>query len=221
MFQYKSVALSRQRNSRMKKCILALWAFVLLSGGQVKADLVYDNGPIAANLGYQISGGEAISDSFTVSSTTNLTGATAGFWVVTPAVPISVQWSIGTTALGSDVSSGIATITSNTFRHTNGIYSIYESAFALSGAVAAGQTYWLTLQNSTPVPMFWDVNGGPSSATFSQSGGGPLGSIASESFQLFDSVAAVPEPSTLNVAAVIGALSLIARGWKRRKSPSA
>ena len=207
----------------MKKCILALWAFVLLWGGAVKADLVYDNGPIASVNAYTINGGQAISDSFTVSSATNLTGATAGLWVATPEVPISVQWSIGTTPGGSDVGSGIAT-TSNTFFGTadNGVFSIYESAFALSGAVAAGPTYWLTLQNASPVPMYWDINNGPSSATYFENGNGPFGSIASESFQLFNSpFAAVPEPNTLNAVAVIGALSLIARGWKRRKSPSA
>jgi hypothetical protein len=121
-------------------------AALLAVAGHVNAGTVYSNGPLNGNANaYIIGGGQSISDSFSVSSPTNLVGAQVGVWVSPGAAPVSLHWSIGTSALGSDVSSGISNLT-NTFAFTNSThFNVFESTFPLNGAVAPGNTYWLTI----------------------------------------------------------------------------
>ena len=131
----------------MKKFIgvfVMMFVFLYSLSGSAFATLLYDNGPIngqndAWTLGY----GFIVSDSFTLTGTSTLTGAQIGLWNSGDA-PVSVDWSIGTTYDDSTYGSGTGTLI-NTFQFTN-YYDIYESSFALSGTLSAG-TYWLTLQN--------------------------------------------------------------------------
>lgn len=184
----------------------------------VHAGLVYDNGPInGAGGAYTINLGASVSNSFTVSSATNLTSATAGIWVTTGDTPISVEWSIGTSAFGSDVSYGTSLLSNTYFITNGGGYDVYSSSFSLTGAAGAG-TYYLTLQNAVSTNsnyVFWDVNSGSSTA-YQNGIGNP---IPSESFQLFDDgTPAVPEPASMAIWG-LGALGCAAAGYRRRRSP--
>jgi PEP-CTERM motif-containing protein len=183
-----------------------LWYIVVIavlvvaaSAVPAKADtLVYDNGPINGTINaWTINFGYSVSDSFTVGAgINNLTSATIGIWAFPGDQLSTVDWSIGTSFFGSDVSAGTGTAT-NTFLYTNGYgYDIYSSSFAISGAVAPG-TYYLTLQNATVAngdPIYWDENDGPSSAMESA-----VGSIGSESFSIngTGNVQQTPEPASL------------------------
>jgi PEP-CTERM motif len=209
----------------MKKLILSFAALALLLGGvgQAKADLVYDNGPINGTItGWTINFGYVVSDSFTVSSATSLTGAQIGLWAAPgDDNPTSVQWSIGSATYGSDISSGTGVL-SSTYQYTNGYgYDILKSTFSLTGSVAAGTTYWFTLQNAvlpSGNPIYWDQNNGPSTA-YENSVGQLTPPNGSESFQLYGT-SAVPEPSTVTLL-TIGVVGLVGYRWRRRKSVTA
>lgn len=202
----------------MKQFMVGLAALLLLFGGagQAKADLVYDNGPINGTVqAWLINLGDSVSDSFTVASPTTLTSAQVGLWVFPGDTPATVSWSIGTSKFGSDVNSGTSS-TTNVFQFTNhtiiGNSDVYELTFSLSATLAAG-TYWLTLSNATSSNSFvvgWDQNSGPSMAANNFSP-----SIPSESFQLYNSLAPVPEPATA-APFCLGALGLLGYGWRRR-----
>jgi hypothetical protein len=200
----------------MLRAFLFTVAVLFAMAGQANAGLVYDNGPLNGKFNaYLISGGQSISDSFTVSSATNLVSAQLGLWTSPGGAPVSLDWSIGTSALGSDVSSGTATL-SNTFEFVNpSLFNIFESTFALHGAVSPGTTYWLTLSfgsTTNNTPLSWDVNSGPSLMMANDASG----TFPSESFQLYDAaVTAAPEPESLTLLG-LGVASVAGYGWRRR-----
>jgi hypothetical protein len=163
--------------------------------------LLYDNGPINGTIeAYTINFGYMVSDSFTLSGNSTLTGAQIGLWVSPGDLPTTVDWSIGTAAFGNDVSFGTGTLT-NTFQNNNLYgFDILASTFSLNGALSAG-TYWLTLQNAVVASnqlIFWDENSGNSSAYQRFESDDPYALDASESFQIYgNTTASVPEPATL------------------------
>ena len=181
--------------------------FLLLSA-PASADLLYDNGPINGHSAYGINFGFEVSNSFNLSSASNLTQAQIGLWTQFRGdVPISVDWSIGTDKFLSDKGSGTANLTNTLINNYYG-YGVFESTFPLSGTLAAG-TYWLTLRNAVSIssvvnmgePLYWDSSNGPSQAY--QNNGVLVRSLEndlfpgsnSESFQIHGT--AVPEPGTM------------------------
>ena len=172
-------------------------------------DVLYTNGPInGENDGYQISGLGSLTDSFSVSSISIITSAMIGIWERPADLPVQLQWSIGTSQFGSQVSSGTSTL-SNVFFDSNNVggnggWDVYSSTFTLSGKVVPGTQYWLTLQNlidSNSDPGYWDQNNGPSLAVFANNGT-PLAGEQSNSFTLFGSP--VPEPSGFVLLGTLG-----------------
>jgi hypothetical protein len=183
-----------------------LWYIVVIavlvvaaSAVPAKADtLVYDNGPINGTINaWTINFGFAVSDSFTVGAgINNLTSVTVGIWAFPGDSLANVNWLIGTSFFGADVSSGVSNST-NVFQYTNGFgFDLYESTFSITGAVAPG-TYYLTLQNANSQfgnPIYWDENDGPSLAMENS-----VGPIGSQSFQVFGTgtTGQTPEPTSL------------------------
>ena len=192
------------------------------------ASTVYDNGGInGTESAWTINFGYAVSDSFTLSSSTTLTGAQIGLWAFPGDRPTTVDWSIGTYADDSSLGSGTAGLT-NTFQYTNGYgYDILESTFSLSGTLGAG-TYWFTLQNAVVPngdPIYWDINQGPSSAWESSYGyldnngqdcANAIGysGTCSDSFQIYGNPSTTPEPASL---LLMGSGLLMFGGYVRRK----
>jgi PEP-CTERM motif len=221
----------------MKKTILAVSALVVLAGGQARAALMYDNGPINGGVdAFTINFGYQVSDSFTMSSATTVTGVQFGLWAAPGDTISSVDWAISTGPTGGGVADGnppsgiIASGTASTssvFQNSNGFgYDLDEVNFSLNVPLGVG-TYFLSLSNavmSNGDPGYWDENNGPSSAY--QSTIGSLANIdvpnttGSESFQIYGG-SAVPEPSSLTLLSGMGALSLIGYGWRRRRAATA
>ncbi|HMD99035.1 MAG TPA: PEP-CTERM sorting domain-containing protein [Terriglobia bacterium] len=185
--------------------ILCLLMATPASAGTV----VYDNGPINGTINaWTISTGSQVSDSFTLGSAATLSGAQIGLWLLPGDSATAVDWSIGTTPFGSDISSGTAAL-AGTFQYNNALgFDIYESTFSLGGSLAAGTPYYLTLGNlvvSFGDPGYWDENDGPSSAYTNAVG---VGQIGSESFQLY-----TPEPASM---VLLGSGMLIFAGFMRK-----
>lgn len=176
----------------MRKSVFAV-AIVsaLLASGPARADLIYDNGPIVGTGNWNISG-FTVTNSFTVSADATLTSAMIGAWVSIGATPLTTTWAIGTSAFGSEISSGVSSLTNTYWGSYANALDIYSSSFSIGGVVTAG-TYWLTLTGTTTSDGFgayWDQNSGPSTAFQTLTG-----SIPSESFQIYGTTA-VPEPAT-------------------------
>ena len=137
----------------MVRALLLVMALLLTAVGQTRADpILYSNGPIngTANGTVSINLGTRASDTFTLANASSVTGAQVGIWTSGLDGPSGVQWSIGTTAFGSDKGSGTAGLTSTFLNNSSGI-QYYASTFSLNQQLGSG-TYWLTLQNASVPP---------------------------------------------------------------------
>jgi hypothetical protein len=157
----------------MKRRITLLFLVVvmgLLLATPVLSAVVYDNGPINGTLNaWNIDSGYWVSNSFTLSSSSNLDAAQIGLWVLPGHTPSGLTWKIGNTPNDSSFGTGIATLP-NSYYGVSGTfigYDFYESTFPLSASLSAGTTYWLTLSgglDNAGGAMFWDISNGPSQA---------------------------------------------------------
>jgi hypothetical protein len=137
---------------------------------------LYSNGPINGTYGgWDIFGGQAISDSFFLSSASTVTGVDFGAWTSTGDSVTSVQWSIGTTPGDGSLGGGVANTTDTFLFNNSGVYDIASDTFSTGNISLGAGTYYLTLQNSTTASgtgeSFWDINNGPSLGFYSQGGG--------------------------------------------------
>jgi len=202
----------------MKKLILNVIGLVVAGSAPVLATPIYDNGAVGSTAAVAINGGYSVSDSFTISSATSLASAAAGLWVDGGALPVSLNWSIGTTPFGTDISSGTATLAHTFVDSVTGL-DVYESTFTLSGVLGAG-TYYFTLLNASASDgggVSWDENHGPSSATLKNSANNTF-QIGSESFQLYGASAPVPDQASTFLLLGLGCLPLIAFARRERNS---
>ena len=231
---------------RREACVLAIVIHSLtvlclaLTDVTASAQILYDNGPVngTANA-WQISSGLIVSNSFRCcrvdGSGPNGTAAmVAGFdfyaWVLASPgdTPKTVDWSItslenGGTLLGS----GTADLTSQ-FLFTNGLgYDIFkETASVVDASIFLGSgTYWLNLQNATTQngnTLYWDENSGVgcmSPGCPSEASSNELGTIPSESFDIFGPAGngTTPEPGSV---VLLGSGMLVLAQAMRRKPKS-
>jgi hypothetical protein len=177
---------------------------------------LYTNGAISGAIGgAQINGGFEVTDSFVLSSNALVTGVSNfGLWVYTPDVPATVDWIISTAPDGGGTveASGAGVGLTTAFFETVGNRDIYTSSFSTGGVTLSAGTYYLELLNATSVnsgAVFWDINGGSSSA---DTNGSP---ITSESFEI-DGNVITPEPTSV-VLSGIGLLALASVARLRRQ----
>jgi hypothetical protein len=142
----------------------AIIAVCFAAVGSAVAVPVYSNGAINGSLGsWTINYGYSLSDEFTISSPADVGTANVGLWMHPGSVPVSVEWSIGTTPDGSQISSGTASLV-NTLLYVNSYgFDIYQSSFYISANLDPG-AYYFTLQDalaSDGSGVYWDINNGP------------------------------------------------------------
>jgi hypothetical protein len=168
------------------------------------ASITYTNGP-ASSTDFTINIADIlVSDSFTVSTPTLLSSVEVVLGTGLGGVPLSVNWRIGTTFFGKDISFGTGASLSNTFLFTNSgnFDGMYASKFPVFSGVLAPGTYYLTLThgvNSDSTRSVWDVNNGPSSAELKSGFFGTF-PTPSEAFTIFGAAAPTPDSgSTLGL----------------------
>jgi hypothetical protein len=212
--------------ARMVVMIAMLSLMALVAAPAFGSTTVYDNGPINGSVdAWTINFGYAVTDSFTLASTTTITGFTFGVWAYPGDTAISVDYSIGTSSFDGTPTT---TALSSSYLYTNQYgYDIDElTASGLNYQLGPG-TYWFTLQNAVTTqgnPLYWDENGGAGCTGDDGNGGGcpslaqqsSLGTIPSESFQIIsvaetNTSSTTPEPGTImlfgtGIIAAAGAL---------------
>ena len=186
----------------MMRGFLAAWAATMLAGAAMATQLVYDNGPPSpTDGGINATDPWCVSDSFTLTKRTTLQSIVLGLENDYPdytGTPASVAWCIGSSACADDIDEGVSSLTTlSSTSYANNVV-VFESSFSVDDILQPG-TYWLSLNDmvASGYSIFvWDVDNGPSTAVIGYNGS-VLGSVASESFQLYGKQ--VPEPAALRL----------------------
>ncbi len=219
---------------RIASLSLLILCFALATAS---AQTFINTGPINGNLNaFFIDGpggpfGQSISDGFVSAATGNATTANFGEWTLGGA-PTTVQWALGTSSFGGSLS-GPTAVTS-TFLGTNGFgYGIYNTQVSISGAMTAGNTYYLTLSgaNDAGGSQFdgWDDNESTLASCYFENGSGSGGcpTTESESFTITGSTTTTsttsttggttPEPSSIMLlgSGVLGLAGVLRRKLSR------
>ena len=212
----------------MKK-LTGMIAFLLLcalSNSAFAVPLYSNGGFVDTGDAYDITG-DTVSNSFTLTGNTPVTGVSFYSYNTTGNPTSTVDWAITSAALsGTTLFSGTSTVVTSI---ASGISSpefnalgldVFQNTFSVGSLSLSSNTYWLQLTNATtPTPadtVYWDENNGTSTAI---SAG--IGSLAgSEAFQILGANptngSPVPEPSSMLLfGAGIGGLAFLRR--KSRK----
>jgi hypothetical protein len=196
----------------MRTALLSLLAIVCLTlvATPAVADTLYSNGPYNGTTdAWTINFGFSVSDSFTVPTNASIGGLDLVYWdASTSDLLTTVDIQVGATSFGGSVQT--VTGVRNTFLGTNQFgYALYQADyFPFTGIPWSGAGY-VTLSNACSTsgcsisnPIYWDENGGPSTAYENT-----LGSIPSEAFTLMgggcgvsggpDCGPPIPEPTSI------------------------
>ena len=139
--------------------------FPLCSQSDVVA---YSNEVINGTInGWTISASTEVSNSFTISGATSHGSDSSETWAQAGWTPDQVDWSIGTTAFGSEISSGISSTTHSVFstHHTGDGYVLKIYFLATLKADSHFFSFYRASTNPADSPAFWDQNHGPSTGS--------------------------------------------------------
>ena len=192
----------------MKLLTLSLTILCLALAAPAFAGVIYSDGPTLGTTNALFIDGpnpgpfnQSISDGFVATASGTAYSLDFGVWVTPGTTPTTVSWWLGTTAFGSDISSGSTAQVGYTFLFNNGGWDVYDAHVAgLSGSLSAGGSYWLTLgnANNSGGDQFdaWDINNGPANCQFAV-GGVPQGGcgFGGEAFTINSSP--TPEPGSM------------------------
>jgi hypothetical protein len=191
--------------------------------------VLYDNTTSSSyqTYAYNISPDWVVSDSFSLSSASVVTGATFALWIPPGDSLTSVDWSISPNSGQGDFPSGTATSFTSTLAPAPSwilsIYGddIYLETFTFPSVDLAAGTYWFELGYATTAlgnTVYWDESNGPSSATQSVFFDGTVyyesSLSASQTFQIDGTGAATPEPAGFML---LGSGLIALAGLARRK----
>ena len=207
---------------------LAIAGFALFGlSQQASASVVlYDNGPINGTItSFPINFGWAVSDSFTLSQPSTVTGVNFGAWNLPGDTTTSVDWGIANTSATYTVNGTAAVTSVSSGLLGSGFFPINTDSFATGSGISLGAgTYYLVLQNAVTGQgnaIYWDQNNGPSTASlYNTQSNFDAGSIGSQPFQIIGNVAVTPLPSTwmMLLSGFVGLGFLAYRGTKKNSA---
>jgi hypothetical protein len=194
------------------------------------AGILYDNAGPSTGIAnaWGIGSGISTADSFVLSNTATIYGASFVVWTYPGDTTTSVDWVIASAPFGGVIySSGTATGITQTqlpYSLVDGIYAVDTETFGISGLTLSAGTYWLLLQNavvSNGDHIYWDQSDGPSTAWTTDSGIGYLAGYTgtcngpctfSETFQIL-----TPEPASFSLLSMglLGMATLLRRKAKQ------
>ena len=205
----------------MKHLTITLALLSAAASASANNPIRYINGPITATGGNSIGTVSSVFDSFTLTNNATLRNITAGIWTQTGYSLTSLDWAITTGYIsGTTLASGTVSSFSTSLFAANvlGAYTVNSDNFAITPTDLPAGDYWLELSNaqgfngvSTSGTVYWDANGGPSTAYDNDDG-----ITTSESFTIHGTPTPTPEPGTLALCGLGLAGGWIAR--RRRQS---
>jgi hypothetical protein len=188
---------------KLRIASLSLLALCLAVVPAVAQTDLYDNGPTNGTVNaWTINSGFIVSDSFTLSSASTVTGLNFSAWLFPGDILESAEVSItssefgGTTFFDGTVNFASSNCTTNPLGAT-----VCDETGSFAPVSLNAGSYWLNLQNgvtNTGDPVYWDENSGPSSASQNS-----VGTIPSESFTILGgtttgtTTGTTPEPSSI------------------------
>jgi PEP-CTERM motif len=200
---------------------LSLLALCLAVVPAVAQTDLYDNGPTTGTTNaWTIGSGFIVSDTFTLSSNSSVTGLNFIAWLFPGDTLQSAEVSITSSEFGGTTffDGTINFTASDCSTNQLGANVCTESGTFSAVALNAG-SYWLNLQNgvtNTGDPAYWDENSGPSSASQNS-----VGTIPSESFTLLGgsttsqttTTSTTPEPSSIMLfgSGILGLAGILRR----------
>jgi hypothetical protein len=166
------------------------------------SDILYSDGGVNGSIGaFPIYDGNEVTDSFTISSSSTVTGVSnVGLWAIAGDIPTdlpaTLSWVISTSPDGGGTVEGSGSgvgLSTSLFGIAFNEYFVYSGSFTVGSVTLSAGTYYLELENAVPSPypgsVGWDINTGPSTADVNGS------SVAAESFEI-DGTVNAPEPTT-------------------------
>jgi hypothetical protein len=184
-------------------------ASVLIGCSSAGAAILYNNGALNGTVnGFEIAGGYAVSDSFTLTSASVLYGINFGVWTFPGDTLGTVEWGITKTpdSFSDFLASGTASVDDGHATLSALDFDIATDTISVGDLHLAAGDYYLVLQNAVVAngdgdAVFWDESDGLSSAYSnilrSLQGYTIAGTTGSESFDITGRDASdVPEPDS-------------------------
>jgi hypothetical protein len=196
------------------KSVLAIFACAaaLMLPSAASASILYTSLP-DNNLSSPDITGYTGSGEFQLDDNSILNGATLAIWMAPNTPPMTLDWSIQTSANSGILFSGTGAtlVNDGPYSVRNGQYSLYYATFTLPDVALNAGDYWLHLSNCGPDGCGWGIKS--FSGNDKQYQGSTELSVGKYAFSIQGDVAQAPEPATwlMFVPAIAGFAAVIRR----------